>query len=250
LTEQIGFNFYYFKVAFRLIDLEKEKTARKLSSVEVTAISHLYRGEMARANVWRSRLDVTTNWAIVTTAAFLSVAFGNEEMPHFIIILATIFVLFFLIIESRRYRFFDLWRWRVALLNENFFAAVIDPHSESLHIKWQKLLSDDLKFTRFKISFLEAFGRRLRRNYGWIFIVLATCWLAKVSIHPTPAMHFSEVVQRAELYHLLPGWVMLGVGAIFNLGLIAIAIVTFKSRQRVVKMYKTKKDTYRGQEME
>jgi len=230
--------------------LDKESTTSKLSSAEVTAISHFYRAEMARANVWRTRLDVTTNWAIVTTAAFLSVAFGNEKMPHFTIILATIFVLFFLIIESRRYRYFDLWRWRVAILNENFFSAVIDPESDGLHLNWEGLLSDDLKFTRFKISFLEAFGRRLRRNYGWIFIVLATCWIAKISIHPEPANEFSEILIRAEFFHLIPGWIMLSVGIIFNLGLLVIAIITFKSRQRVVKLYKTKTDTYRGQQLE
>lgn len=231
-------------------DLEQERDPRVLSPSEVTAISHLYRAEMSRANVWRTRLDVTTNWAIVTTAAFLSVAFGNEKMPHFIILLGTVFVLFFLIIESRRYRFFDLWRWRVALLNENFFSAVVDPKSDSVHAKWEELLSNDLKFTRFKITFIEAFGRRLRRNYGWIFIVQAICWLAKVSIHPTPAIHFSDLVQRAAVYHLLPGWFMLGMGTIFNLTLLVIAVKTYKSRQRVVKIYKTKTDTYRGQEVE
>lgn len=72
-----------------------------------TALCHYYRAEMDRANTWRTRLDVTTNWAIVTTAAFLSVSFGNPKFPHFVLILATIFVLFFLIIESRRYMYFD-----------------------------------------------------------------------------------------------------------------------------------------------
>lgn len=67
---------------------------------------------MNRTNVWRTRLDTTTYWAIVTKAAFLSFGFGSREIPHFIIILASIFVLFFLIIETRRYKYFDLWRWR------------------------------------------------------------------------------------------------------------------------------------------
>jgi len=92
----------------------------QFSTEYVTAVAHFYRGEMARSNTWRRRLDVTTNWAIVTTAAFLSFGFGSERIPHFVIILATIFVLFFLIIETRRYKYFDLWRWRVALM-KNFY---------------------------------------------------------------------------------------------------------------------------------
>ena len=37
-----------------------------------TAMVHLYRGELQRATAWRSRLDNTTNWAVVTTGAALS----------------------------------------------------------------------------------------------------------------------------------------------------------------------------------
>lgn len=211
------------------------------SSEFVTAVSHFYRGEMNRANVWRTRLDVTTNWAIVTTAAFLSFGFGSQEMPHFVIILATVFVFFFLIIEARRYKYFDLWRWRVALVNENFFSTVFLPGKRPPHENWRELLSHDLRHTRFKISFTEAFGRRLRRNCGWIFVVLASCWITKVSIHPTPMAHFSEIFQRAAVYHLVPGWFVLTIGIIFNLTLLITAIVTLKPREEVVRIYPAKK---------
>ena len=171
-----------------------DKTPKKieLNNTElITAISHYYRGEVSRANVWRMRLDVTTNWAIITTAAFLSFSFGSEKIPHFALILATIFVLFFLIIEARRYKYFDLWRWRVALLNENFFAPIISPGLEPLQENWRELLSEEMQKSQFKMTFAEAFGRRLRRNYSWIFLILGLCWVTKVSIHPTPLEQFS-----------------------------------------------------------
>jgi uncharacterized membrane protein len=202
----------------------------------ITALCHYYRAEMDRANTWRTRLDVTTNWAIVTTAAFLSVAFGGSNIPHFVIILATIFVLFFLIIESRRYKYFDLWRWRIALLNENFFACIISPETAPMHSNWRELLSSELKNSCFKISFMEAFGRRLRRNYSWIFIVLATCWFAKIVIHPTPMHHFYEIFQRATIFDLVPGWMVLTIGIIFNTGLIVIAFSTLKKRNVEVRI--------------
>jgi uncharacterized membrane protein len=34
----------------------------------VTVMVHLYRAEMQRANVWRQRLDTTTNWAVIATS--------------------------------------------------------------------------------------------------------------------------------------------------------------------------------------
>lgn len=211
------------------------------SSEFVTAISHFFRGEMNRANVWRTRLDTTTNWAIITTAAFLSFVFGSKEIPHFVIILATIFVLFFLIIEARRYKYFDLWRWRVALVSENFYAAVFSPTKQPLIENWRELLSKDLQHPRFKMSFTEAFGRRLRRNYSWIYAVLVICWVTKVSIHPTPIDHISEIVERAEIVHLIPGWLVIAFGIIFYAALLAIAIATLKPRTEIVRIYPSKK---------
>ncbi len=205
----------------------------------VTAISHYYRGEMTRANVWRTRLDVTTNWAIITAAAFLSFGFGSENISHLVIILATIFVLFFLIIEARRYKYFDLWRWRIALLGENFFAPIISPDHEPLQENWRELLSEELQRSQFKMTFIEAFGRRLRRNYIWFFLVLGLCWITKVAIHPTPMEYFSisEFVNRARIFHIVPGWLVLSVGLFFNVLLVLVAIYTSKAREVAVRIY-------------
>jgi uncharacterized membrane protein len=211
------------------------------SSEFVTAVSHFYRGEMYRSTVWRTRLDITTNWAIITTAAFLSFGFGSPDIPHFVIILANIFVFFFLIIEARRYKYFDLWRWRVSLISENFYVTVFTPAKNPMHENWRELLSRDLQHPRFKITFMEAFGRRLRRNYSWIFIVLVICWLTKVSIHPTPIEHFSDIVKRADIFHLIPGWLVLATGVFFNAILFVIAAVTLKEREEAVRIYPSKK---------
>lgn len=53
----------------------------------ITAMVHLYRGELQRSNSWRLRLDHTTNWAIVATMGLLSFAFGTPEHPHMILVL-------------------------------------------------------------------------------------------------------------------------------------------------------------------
>ena len=49
------------------------------SSADITALSHLYRGEVYRSTVWRTRLDATTNWAVLTTGIALSLTFSSES---------------------------------------------------------------------------------------------------------------------------------------------------------------------------
>src|SRR5260370_5011684 len=47
----------------------------------VNAMSHFYRGEMGRIMVWRQRLDVTTNWAITSTTAIITIAVSTRAVP-------------------------------------------------------------------------------------------------------------------------------------------------------------------------
>lgn len=96
--------------------MDSGKNKDFFSTSETTALAHYYRGEVHRMNTWRQRLDVTTNWAIITSAGFLSFGFGNKEITHFVIVLATIIVTCFLFIEARRYKYYDLWRWSGELL--------------------------------------------------------------------------------------------------------------------------------------
>ena len=50
----------------------------------------LYRGELARADAWRARLDPTTNWAVVTTGGMLSFAFSDPVHSHVTLLLANL----------------------------------------------------------------------------------------------------------------------------------------------------------------
>jgi len=58
--------------------------AEESPSEFVTATSHLYRAEMNRMLVWRQRLDITTNWAIILATALTTFTLGSKEIPHYI----------------------------------------------------------------------------------------------------------------------------------------------------------------------
>jgi uncharacterized membrane protein len=209
-------------------------TARPLTPGEFnTALVHLYRGEISRANTWRTRLDGTTNWAVLTTGATLSFAFSSSTNPHVMILLNSLLIAFFLFIEARRYRYYDLWRARIRLMETEFFADLLVPNQfgpEDGH--WRDLLAGDLLQPHFTISLWEATGRRLRRNYSWIFGVLVLSWIVKIGIHPYPTSEIAELLRRASI-GLIPGTVVLAIGVVFNALLIALALATTSRFQRL-----------------
>ena len=68
----------------------------------VNAMSHFYRGEMGRIMVWRTRLDTTTNWAVTSSTAIITIAFSNAGVPHLIFFFNLAIVWIMLWIEARR----------------------------------------------------------------------------------------------------------------------------------------------------
>jgi uncharacterized membrane protein len=192
----------------------------------VTAMVHFFRAEIQRANVWRQRLDTTTNWAVVATGATLSIAFSQAGVHHAIIILNTLLVLWFLFIEARRYRYYELWSYRVRLMETDFYAAMLVPPFHPSP-EWAESLAENLLTPSFPISMWEAFGRRLRRNYFWIFLILYASWVAKIWLFPEPANTVSEFVRRSAVGPV-PGEVMIALGFLLytSLALIAVATIT------------------------
>src|SRR5882724_12738054 len=95
------------------------------SSAEMGALAHLYRGEVYRSTIWRTRLDNTTNWAVVTLGIALSVTFSSQQASPLPLLLAGILCIVFLMFEARRYRYFNVWRARARWMEKNFYAPML-----------------------------------------------------------------------------------------------------------------------------
>ena len=54
-------------------------TRKPLDPAEMGVLAHLYRAEVYRSTIWRTRLDNTTNWSIVTMGIALSSSFSSPE---------------------------------------------------------------------------------------------------------------------------------------------------------------------------
>lgn len=189
-----------------------------------TAMVHFFRAEIQRANAWRLRLDTTTNWAVVTSGAVLSFAFTQAEFGHFVILLNLVLVTMFLVIEARRYRYYELWSTRVRLMETDFFAAMLVPPFHPAP-DWAETLAENLLMPHFPISNLEAVGRRLRRNYLWIYFVIALALAAHLGLYPTPAANWDEAIRRAGLGPIPGEWLMAGT-ALFFAGILVLGLAT------------------------
>jgi uncharacterized membrane protein len=204
---------------------------RRMAPAEFNAsMIHFYRGEVQRSNTWRNRLDTTTNWAVLTAGATLSFVFSSPSNPHFVIPINSLLVAIFLLMEARRYRYYEIWSSRVRVIETGYFAQMLAPESVPPDEAWAEHLAADLITPHFTITEWEAVGRRLRRNYLWIFALLALSWNLKVYLHPLPARDFNAFIDRATV-GIVPGWAVFVVGVLFNAAIAIFAIGTVRLRE-------------------
>jgi uncharacterized membrane protein len=206
------------------------EAARRMSSAELTtAMVHFYRGEVQRSNTWRNRLDTTTNWAVLSAGRCYRSRSALRQSPfrhsHRFDSRCRVSA-----DEARRYRYYEIWAGRVRVIEMGYYAPMLAPDSVPRDKEWASHLASDLLTPHFTISVWEAIGRRLRRNYVWIFALLALSWNLKVYLYPLPARNFDEFIDRATV-GLVPGWIVFIVGFLFNAALFILAVGTLKLRE-------------------
>jgi uncharacterized membrane protein len=190
----------------------------------VNAMSHFYRGELGRIMIWRQRLDITSTWAITSTTTIITVAFSFRDIPHIIFFFNLAIVWIMLWIEARRYRFYDAFRGRVRMLEAHFLVATVSRNPSLLGGEWQRLVCEDLILPSFKISKLEAVGRRLKRNYVFIIAIILVAWMTKLFMHAKPAIHSWSAFYQALGVGELPGWL---VGSVLLLTILTTTGLTW-----------------------
>lgn len=193
----------------------------------ISAIVHLYRGELHRATSWRIRLDNTTNWALITSAGLLTFSFGDPSNSHWVILLGLQIITLLLFYEARRFRFFDVWRARVRKIEENFYGPILRRDPVSPERDWGETVAEDLLSPSFKISLSAALRARFSRNYWAIYAVLVGSWLIKVMIHSEAPHKWTQIRTYIEAGSI-PWW---GPGVyLAGLSLGAVGLLLFAPR--------------------
>ncbi len=179
------------------------KGYRLKSSEFVTAMAHEFRAEIQHANVRRTRIDATANWAVLVSGLTISIALNQPTSHNGIILLSALLITLFLFTEARRFRYYELWSYRVRLMETDFFAATLVSQYHPSPDRAEAMSENTLAFN-FTITLWEAIGLRLRRIYLWIFIALGIAWLAKYSLFPATVTNFEEFLSRAAI-GFIPG---------------------------------------------
>ncbi|AYG66491.1 MULTISPECIES: DUF2270 domain-containing protein [unclassified Rhizobium] len=201
---------------------ERGRPSLPSTSAEVTnTLTHYYRGELARMTSWRDRIDRTSNWAITVVAALLSVSLSTPASHHGVLLFGMMLITLLLMIEARRYRFFDVYRSRVRQLERHYFAQILAPQTE-LNPDWALSVATSLRSPRLLLSYIEATQRRLRRNYCWMYAILLLAWILKIStprlqtdaLAQEQAHSWSYIIDNAALGPI-PGWMVLILVAAF-----------------------------------
>ena len=207
------------------------KPRSEFDTGELGMLAHLYRGEVYRSTIWRTRLDQTTNWAVVTTGLAMSLTFSGPYASPLPLILVGLLVAVFLLLESRRYRYFSVWRARCRLMEVDVYGPMLRGEGVHLDGKWNTLLARDYARPRFHVSYWRAIGRRLRSNYAYILVIQAIAYYGKLAIHPLPAGTWSTFVSRAAVGPV-PGWIVVLCGIAFHGSWLVIALVTLRAEKR------------------
>jgi uncharacterized membrane protein len=177
---------------------------------------HFYRAVVGHMDIWRQRMDATTNWAVATTAVMLTFTFTSPQAPHFVMLMAIAFDTMFLFMESRRYQTFDLWRRRFRTLNHYLIVPTLvgkdTPSAEEIQKQYASIAAD-LGRTVPHLGLIDAIGYRIRRNYVYLFSIGLLAWMLKLEVHPTPATTLREFAGRAQV-GVVPGvYIVAGIGA-------------------------------------
>lgn len=182
-----------------------------------TAMAHLYRGEMHRMTVWRQRLDVTTNWAILLSGGMTTFALGSASVPHYVLLLGFALIVVSMIIESRRYQRLHHSRWRLRVLESCYFAALLVEGSRCEDPNWRATIAHDLRNPRMFLSWFTSIKVRLRRNYLLLIYFIMAVWITKLFIHPHDAAHLGEFWDRLAVGGIIPSWVVAVSAGLFVL---------------------------------
>jgi len=209
----------------------KKDARNEMTAAEIGALAHLYRGEVYRSTIWRTRLDTTTNWSVVTLGIALSIAFSSPEASPIPLILVGILIVFFLMLEARRYRYFNVWRARCRWLETHFYVPMLREGDLHLEEGWQSTLAEDYSHPRYHVGMLTAIGRRIRRNYFWILLIQTTAYVGKLMVHPAPLTSAGDLAQRAAIGPLRGEWV-LAAGAVYCLAWGFFALLSWQTDRR------------------
>jgi uncharacterized membrane protein len=131
------------------------------------------------------------------------------------------------------------------MLEAHFLVPMVMENREMLHGEWKKLVCEDLILPCFKISKLEAIGRRLKRNYVFIFILILMAWIIKIFLHAgEPINDLASFYQALRIGHI-PSWLVASIVAGTFVSVISITVYVSKKSSGEISEFGTHRSLWR-----
>ena len=111
--------------------------------------------------------------------------------------------------------------------------------------EWKKLVCEDLILPCFKITKLEAVGRRLKRNYAFIFILIMVAWITKIFLHADHSMDSILDFYRALRVGHIPSWLVAFIFVATLVSVIGITIYVSKKTSGEISEFGTHRSLWR-----
>jgi len=172
-------------------------------------LMEFYQGEIRRLNRESQRLDSYANWAFLITGTIITIGFSfwvgvigkfynpqykNYGIPlqglpiteplHWIFPLGISLMFIICFIDSRKYRFFLLFRARVNLTLEHYIKPKLNGEDVNIRCIFRKHLKKYIEMSSSweealpkEFGFWKAFMIRMFRVYGWLIFLLLFAWL-------------------------------------------------------------------------
>ena len=183
--------------------------------MSLSALVHLYRGELGRATSYRIRLDTTTNWAMSVNIAVATFTLGTEAASHVLFALPFFLTTVFALIETRRFLELSILRKRIAILEKGMFIPILRQQDHSP--LWGTALANSLESPKFELSFVGALANRVRRNYSWLYLTIYFAWIAKLSLK-------GNIVKSANI-GVIPGIPVIILVSVFQIPWVFLATI-------------------------
>ncbi|MDE0959048.1 MAG: DUF2270 domain-containing protein [Planctomycetota bacterium] len=208
---------------------------QRFPASNLQVLAHFYRGELSRANVWRQRMDATTHWAVLSTMAVVSLAYSSKDASILLMPFCCMLLYLLLHIEARRYRYFDVWRMRVRMLEVHLMVPALLQGEKLVEGNWREMLCNDLLAPNYKMSRMEALGRRLQRTYIWLFLIVLGTWLMLAWERAPSHGTFEEILKQAfEAGSIPPGYLLIAM-SLFYLYLLVVLLATGPKRATEIR---------------
>ena len=134
---------------------------------------------------------------------------------------------FFLHLEARRFRTFEISHHRTRIMERFFYPAML---GDKVDPDWHQLLLGELAKPRSPMNRWDSLGWRLRRNYLWIYVGILIAWIAKLDTVRNKEVAFTSTT-LIDAAHIgsFPGWGVWVLVGMFYLYLLRLTVIASKA---------------------